>query len=149
MKLSYHNRKPSPEAEMLGATFYARLDDMLPQCDFLSINCPMTPETRGLVNAELLARLPKGAIVVNTARGGIVVDDDLVAALKSGHIAAAGLDVFNNEPNLDPRYRNLENVFLLPHLGSATPATRTNMALRALENMKSFFAGQTPRDKLN
>ncbi len=149
MALHYHNRRPSPDADTLGATFHANLDDMLPHCDFLSINCPMTVETRGLVNARVLSLLPKGAIVVNTARGGIVVDDDLIAALKSGHIAAAGLDVFNNEPNLDPRYRDLENVFLLPHLGSATPRTRTNMALRALDNVKAYFAGQTPPDKIN
>jgi lactate dehydrogenase-like 2-hydroxyacid dehydrogenase len=149
MALHYHNRRPSPEADTLGATFHANLDDMLPHCDFLSINCPMTSETKGLVNARVLSLLPKGAIVVNTARGGIVVDDDLIAALKSGHIAAAGLDVFNNEPNLDPRYRDLENVFLLPHLGSATPRTRTNMALRALDNVKAYFAGQTPPDKIN
>ena len=92
--------------------------------------------------------MPKGSIVVNTARGGIVVDEDLITSLKSGHTAAAGLDVYNNEPNLDSRYRDLDNVFLLPHLGSATIRTRTNMGLRALANMQAFFAGKTPKDKL-
>jgi glyoxylate reductase len=86
---------------------------------------------------------------VNTARGGVVNDNDLIAALKSGHLAAAGLDVYNNEPDIDPRYRELENVFLLPHLGSATLRTRTDMGLRALANLKAFFAGETPPDKLN
>jgi lactate dehydrogenase-like 2-hydroxyacid dehydrogenase len=148
MELHYHNRRPSPEADALGANYHATFDELLPHCDFLSINCPMTAETKGIVNARTLALMPKGSIVVNTARGGVVVDEDLIASLNSGHTAAAGLDVYNNEPNLDPRYRDLENVFLLPHLGSATIRTRTNMGLRALANMKAFFGGQTPGDKL-
>jgi lactate dehydrogenase-like 2-hydroxyacid dehydrogenase len=86
---------------------------------------------------------------VNTARGGVVNDEDLIAALRSGHLAAVGLDVYNNEPNIDPRYRELENAFLLPHLGSATLRTRTDMGLRALVNLKAFFAGETPPDQLN
>ena len=148
MELHYHNRRPSPEADALGAKYHATFDALLPHCDFLSINCPMTPETKGIVNTRTLSLMPKGSIVVNTARGGIIVDDDLIASLKSGQTAVAGLDVYNNEPNLDPRYRDLENVFLLPHLGSATIRTRTNMGLRALENMQAFFAGETPKDKL-
>jgi lactate dehydrogenase-like 2-hydroxyacid dehydrogenase len=149
MDLHYHNRRPSPEADALGATFHATFDGLLPHCDFLSINCPMTPETKGIINTRTLSLMPAGSIVVNTARGGIVVDDDLITSLKSGHTAAAGLDVYNNEPNLDPRYRDLENVFLLPHLGSATIRTRTNMGLRALSNMQAFFADETPKDKLS
>jgi lactate dehydrogenase-like 2-hydroxyacid dehydrogenase len=148
MALHYHNRRPSPEADALGATYHPTFDSLLPQCDFLSINCPMTPETKGIINARTLSLMPEGSIVVNTARGGIVVDEDLIASLKSGRTAAAGLDVYNNEPNLDPRYRELENVFLLPHLGSATIRTRTNMGLRALSNMQAHFAGETPKDKL-
>jgi lactate dehydrogenase-like 2-hydroxyacid dehydrogenase len=148
MELHYHNRKPSEETDALGAKYHATFDALLPNCDFLSVNCPMTPETRGIVNARTLSLMPKGSIVVNTARGGIVVDEDLINSLQSGHTAAAGLDVYNNEPNLDPRYRDLENVFLLPHLGSATIRTRTNMALRALKNLEAFFAGKTPKDKL-
>jgi lactate dehydrogenase-like 2-hydroxyacid dehydrogenase len=149
MDLLYHNRRPSPEADALGATYHATFDGLLPHCDFLSINCPMTPETKGIINSRTLSLMPAGSIVVNTARGGIVVDDDLITSLKSGHTAAAGLDVYNNEPNLDPRYRDLENVFLLPHLGSATIRTRTNMGLRALSNMQAFFVGETPKDKLS
>jgi lactate dehydrogenase-like 2-hydroxyacid dehydrogenase len=148
MALHYHNRRPSAEADALGATYHPTFDAMLPHCDFLSLNCPMTAETKGIINKTTLAKLPEGAILVNTARGGVVVDDDVIAALKSGQLAAAGLDVFNNEPNLDPRYRELENVFLLPHLGSATVRTRTNMGLRALANMKAFFAGEAPKDLL-
>jgi glyoxylate reductase len=149
MTLHYHNRRPSAEADGLGATYHAKFETMLPHCDFLSINCPMTQETRGLINARTLALLPRGAIVVNTARGGVVNDDDLIAALKSGHVAAAGLDVFANEPNIDPRYRDLDNVFLLPHLGSATLRTRTDMGLRCHGNLKAFFAGRKPPDQLN
>ncbi len=148
MELHYHNRRPSPEADALGATYHSTFDALLPHCDFLSVNCPMTVETKGIVNARTLALMPEGSIVVNTARGGIVVDEDLISSLKSGHTAAAGLDVYNNEPNLEPRYRDLENVFLLPHLGSATVRTRTNLGLRALANMQAHFAGQTPGDQL-
>jgi lactate dehydrogenase-like 2-hydroxyacid dehydrogenase len=148
MELHYHNRRPSPDADALGAKYHATFESMLPSCDFLSINCPMTPETKCIINTRTLALMPEGSIVVNTARGGIVVDEDLIASLRSGQTAAAGLDVYNNEPNLDPRYRELENVFLLPHLGSATIRTRTNMALRAMANMQAHFAGETPKDKL-
>lgn len=146
MTIHYHNRRPVAEAGE--ATYHATLEAMLPNCDFLSINCAMTPETKNLINARTLALLPKGAIVINTARGGIVEDEALIAALKAGHIAAAGLDVFANEPNIDPRYRALENVFLLPHLGSATLNTRTNMALRALSNLTAFADGKAPQDSL-
>jgi lactate dehydrogenase-like 2-hydroxyacid dehydrogenase len=148
MELHYHNRRPSPEADALGAKYHATFEAMLPFCDFLSVNCPMTPETKGIINARTLALMPKGSILVNTARGGVVVDEDLIQSLKSGHLAAAGLDVYNNEPNLDPRYRDLQNVFLLPHLGSATIRTRTNMGLRAFQNMKTFFSGGMPKDQL-
>jgi glyoxylate reductase len=88
MEVHYHNRKPSREADGMGATYHASLEAMLPHCDFLSINCPMTPETKGIIDARMLALLPRGAIVVNTARGGVVNDDDLIAAVKSGHVAA-------------------------------------------------------------
>jgi glyoxylate reductase len=148
MELHYHNRSEVQEADALGARYHKQFEDMLPFCDFLSINCASTPQTRGLINDATLARLPKGAIVVNTARGEIVDDDALIAALKSGHIAAAGLDVFRGEPNIDPRYRTLDNVFLLPHLGSATHNTRTAMGMRAVDNLDAFFRGERPRDLL-
>jgi lactate dehydrogenase-like 2-hydroxyacid dehydrogenase len=148
MKIHYHNRRPVSESESTGATFHATLNAMLPHCHFLSINCAMTTETKNLINAETLALLPKGAIVVNTARGGIVDDNALISVLNSGHIAAAGLDVFAGEPNIDPRYRDLPNVFLLPHLGSATLRTRTNMGLKALANLQAFAEGKTPPDPL-
>src|SRR4029078_2123030 len=124
MELHYHNRRPVAPDLAQGATYHSELVRMLPHCDFLSINCASTPETRGLVSAPLIAKLPDGAIIVNSARGDIVDDDALIAALTSGKLAAAGLDVFRNEPKIDSRYRTLGNVFLLPHLGSATRDTR-------------------------
>ncbi len=148
MDLHYHSRKPVAESETNGEHYHARFEDMLPHCDFLSINCASTSETRGIVNAKTLALLPEGAIVVNTARGDIVDDDALIAALSSGRIAAAGLDVFKGEPQIDPRYRSLENVFLLPHIGSATPGTRSAMAHKCIDNLEQFFRGERPSDLL-
>lgn len=148
MEIHYHSRKPVAPDLAQGATYHAHFDDMLPYCDFLSVNCASTPETRGIVNAAAIARLPANAIVVNSARGDIVDDEALIAALQSGRLAAAGLDVFKGEPNIDARYRSLENVFLMPHLGSATPATRSAMGHRALDNLEAFFRGERPRDVL-
>ena len=148
MELHYHNRTESPAAKALGARYHARLDDMLPHCDVLSINCASTPETRGSINAARLALLPDGAILVNSARGDIIDEEALFAALKSGKPAAAGLDVYRNEPNIDRRFLELDNVFLLPHLGSATQGTRTAMGMRAADNLDAFFTGQKPRDLL-
>ncbi len=148
MELHYHNRKRVDAEVAHGSEYHARFEDMLPFCDFLSINCASTPETRGIVNAATLALLPADAIVVNAARGDIIDDDALIAALKSGRLAAAGLDVFKGEPNIDERYRGLENVFLLPHLGSATKNTRIAMGMKAVDNLQDFFSGKTPRDSL-
>jgi lactate dehydrogenase-like 2-hydroxyacid dehydrogenase len=148
MEIHYHNRSRLDPALEAGAVFHPDLDDMLPLCQFLSLNCPNTPDTVGLLNAARIARLPDGAIVVNTARGSIVVDEDLIAALKSGKLAAAGLDVFNNEPNIHPEYRKLKNTFLLPHIGSATRETRDGMGFRALDNLDAIFAGQEPHDRV-
>ncbi|MBB4305143.1 lactate dehydrogenase-like 2-hydroxyacid dehydrogenase [Rhodobium orientis] len=148
MEIHYHNRRPL-DAELAGdAVYHESLEEMLPLCDVLSIHCPLTAETTGLLNAERLALLPDGAIVVNTARGGVVDDEALIAALKSGKLAAAGLDVFNNEPNIHPGYRELENAFLLPHLGSATVETRDAMGFRAVDNLDAFFAGKEPPDRV-
>jgi glyoxylate reductase len=148
MTLHYHSRNPVPVHDSCGARYHRRFEDMLPHCHFLSINCASSAETRGMVNAAAIGRLPDGAIVVNAARGDIVDDDDLIAALKSGKLAAAGLDVFRNEPQIDPRYRQLENVFLLPHLGSATPATRSAMGHKCIDNLEAFFRGDRPGDLL-
>lgn len=147
MQIHYSNRtRLAPDLEK-GAVFHANADDMLPHCDFLSINAPMTPATAKWVNAERIAKLPKGAIVVNTARGGVVDDEALIAALKSGHLASAGLDVFDGEPRIHQGYYDLENAFLLPHMGSATVETRNAMGFKALDNLEAFLLrGQSPPD---
>src|SRR5262249_347669 len=127
MTIHYHNRRRLPAEQEYGAIFHADAEAMLPHCDFLSINAPSSPETNGCLDAKRIAMLPDGAIVVNTARGPIVDDEALIAALKSGKLAAAGLDVYTGEPNIHPGYRSVMNAFLLPHLGSATVDTRNAM----------------------
>ncbi|MGF7161218.1 glyoxylate reductase [Rhodoligotrophos appendicifer] len=149
MTIHYHSRHALPQPLEQGARYHATLDEMLPQCDFLSINCASTPETRSSIDADRIALLPDGAIIVNSARGDIIDDDALINALQSGKLAAAGLDVFKGEPDIDPRYRSLETAFLLPHLGSATLDTRIAMGMRALDNLDEFFAGKRPKDSLN
>lgn len=150
MPVHYHNRKRLPEAveQALGATYHPDLESLLAVAEVLSLHCPATPETRGLLDARRLACLPQGAIVVNTARGALVDDDALLAALASGQVSAAGLDVFNDEPGGDPRYRECDNVFLLPHIGSATRETRDAMGFRALDNLDAWFAGRPPGDRV-
>jgi lactate dehydrogenase-like 2-hydroxyacid dehydrogenase len=128
--------------------YHEHVEDLLPHCDVLSLHCPATPDSRNLLNAERIALLPDGAIVVNTARGAIVDDEALIAALRSGKLAAAGLDVFNNEPYIHPGYRDLPNTFLLPHIGSATRETRDAMGFRACDNLDAFFAGREPGDRV-
>ena len=142
LAVHYHNRRQLPPEQEHGATFHADPADLLAVSDFLSINCPSTPETVKFLNAERIEMLPAGAIVVNTARGNIVDDEALIAALRSGRLAAAGLDVFDNEPNLHPGYLDLENVFMLPHAGSATHETRMAMGNTCLDNLAAFFAGR-------
>ena len=147
-ELHYHDQDPLPPAKTEGAIFHADVEDMLSLCDYLTIHCPLTPETRKFLNARRIAKLPRGAVVVNTARGPVIDDEALIAALKSGQVAAAGLDVFDGEPKLHPGYVGLDNAYLLPHLGSATLDTRNAMGFRALDNLDAFFAGKTPRDRV-
>lgn len=148
MEIHYHNRRRLPETAEAGARFHADLDSLLPHCDFLSLHCPATAETAGLINADRLAALPPGAVLVNTARGALVDEDALLEAIESGHLAAAGLDCFRDEPGGNPRFAAHDNIFMLPHIGSATTATRDAMGFRALDNLDAFFAGREPRDRL-
>ena len=148
MQIHYYNRSRLPAELELDAVYHDSVEGLLPHCEFLSIHCPATPETRHLLNAERIAMLPDGAVVVNTARGAVVDDDALIAALRSGKLFAAGLDVFNDEPNIHPAYRGLQNTFLLPHIGSATVETRDAMGFRALDNLDAIMAGREPRDRL-
>jgi glyoxylate reductase len=146
MEIHYYGRRQLSDDLAQGAVYHSDLESFLAACDFLSINCASTAETRDLINAETIAMLPDGAVLVNTSRGDIVDDDALIAALNSGKLAGAGLDVFKNEPDIDPRYPQMWNVFLLPHLGSATRETRSAMGHRAVDNLDAFFAGKTPGD---
>jgi glyoxylate reductase len=148
LAIHYHNRRPVAEGDALGATYHATLEGLLPHCHFLSLNCPGGAATQHLINARTLALLPPGAVLVNTARGTLVDDEALIAALRSGQLFAAGLDVFAGEPAIHPGYRDLPNCFLLPHLGSATVETRNAMGFRALDNLDAFFAGRPAPDAL-
>ncbi|MDH5189203.1 MAG: D-glycerate dehydrogenase [Rhodospirillaceae bacterium] len=149
MEIHYYNRKRLSADLEKGAIYHETVEGLLPNADVLSVHCPATPETTGLLNVERINLLPDGAIVVNTARGGVINDDALVAALKSGKVYAAGLDVFNGEPeNIHPEYIGLENVFLLPHIGSATEETRDAMGFRALDNLDAIFSGTEPGDRV-
>ena len=148
MEIHYHNRSRLAADVENGAVYHDSLDTLLPIAEFLSLHCPATPETRHLLNARTLARLPQGAIVVNTARGALVDEAALIDALDSGQVAAAGLDCFEVEPGGNPGFARFENVFMLPHIGSATRATRDAMGFRALDNLDAFFAGKPPRDRV-
>lgn len=145
MEIHYYNRSRLAPAQEHGAIYYPTVEALLPQAQFLSLHCPLTPQTAKLMDARRLAMLPPGAVLVNTARGGIVDDDALIAALHSGRLAAAGLDVFDGEPNVDKRYFGIENAFILPHMGSATVETRNAMGFRAIENLKAVLIdGKAP-----
>ncbi len=148
MTIHYHNRRSLPCNIAGDAIYHQSADDLMKVADFLSINCPMMPETAKILNEDRIALLPPNAIVVNSARGGLVDDDALIAALKSGRVFAAGLDVFDGEPDLHPGYRHLDNVVLLPHLGSATVETRNAMGFAALDNLDAFFAGAEPPNRI-
>src|SRR5580658_4489912 len=142
MKIHYCNTSELP-AEIAGdAIYHENPSDLLRVSQFLSLHAPETPQTHHLLDAKAISLLPHGAIVVNTARGGLVVDDDLIAALKSERVAAAGLDVFEGEPKLNPEYVSLKNAFLLPHIGSATIETRTAMGMLALDNVDAVLNGR-------
>ena len=149
MEIHYHNRsKLSPELED-GAIYHKTLKELFVQSEFLSINCPATPETNNIINKETLSYLKENTVVGNAARGDVVDDDAMIEALKNGTVFAYGLDVYNGEPKIHPEYLKLKNIFLLPHLGSATKRTRWDMAYRATKNLEYFFSGKKPQDQVN
>lgn len=148
MKILYSNRKRLSVDLEKDAVYFRDLKSMLPHAQVLSLNAPATVETQKIMNKETFALMPKGSIFVNVARGSLVDEEALIEALRSRHLFAAGLDVFSQEPQVDPRFLDLPNVVLAPHIGSATIETRTAMGLRALENMQAAVDGKTPRDNL-
>lgn len=142
MPILYHNRTRLSADLESGARYFASLEEMLPHCQVLSLNLPGGQGV--LMTAERFAMLPKGALFINSARGSLVDEDALLTALKSGQVGAAGLDVFQREPNFDTRLNEVENTFLLPHIGSATIETRTAMASLAIDGIAAVLAGETP-----
>ncbi len=150
MSVHYHNRKavhPAIEAE-LEATYWDNLDEMLRRMDIVSVNCPYTEATKGLVSAERLALMPEHAYLVNTARGEIVDEQALAHALETGAIAGAGLDVYADEPSIPEGLRARDNVVLLPHIGSATIEGRHAMGDKVIINIQTFLDGHTPPDRV-
>lgn len=144
MQVHYRNQSRLPPALEGGAVWHDDDASFLAACEVLSLNAPGGGATRQWLNADRIARLPRGAIVANAARGTLVDDDALIAALRSGQVRCAGLDVYDGEPALHPGYRALENVVLLPHLGSATQETRDAMGHLALDGIDAVLAGETP-----
>jgi len=150
MRIVYHDPYPLSDAEAatLSADRKDSIEAVLRESDFVSLHCPATPETRHLMNASRFAQMRPGAILINTARGDVVNENDLIAALRSGTISGAGLDVFEKEPSVPAALTSMENVVLLPHLGSATTETRIAMGMRAIDNLEAFFGGTAPRDRV-
>tara|TARA_B100000123_G_scaffold75264_1_gene54073 strand:+ start:473 stop:1426 length:954 start_codon:yes stop_codon:yes gene_type:complete len=149
MVIHYHNRsKLSPDKED-GAIYHKDLKSLMSVSDVLSVCCPASKETINLINKDTLDCLPKGAVVTNVARGDIVDDDALIDCLNRRKVYAVGLDVYKGEPNLNPGYLKHKSAFILPHLGSATKQTRTDMANLAIDNMEEFFKSGSCKNKVN
>ena len=144
MRIAYHQRRRLPADQEGDAVFHPTLEGLFRAAQAISLHAPATAETRHLINRQSLSWLPRGAVLVNTARGDLVDDDALIEALSTGHLAAAGLDVFAGEPAFDKRYLDLPNVTLLPHIGTSTAETRDRMGLDTIANLDAVFAGQEP-----
>lgn len=150
MKILVKGRKPiaKTELEPFNAQEAESLESLLGNSDFVSLHCPGSAENRHLMNAERLKGMKPEGILINTARGDVVDSEALIDALRTRRIRAAGLDVYEGEPRLHPGFLTLDNISLLPHLGSATEETRTGMGMRVIDNLDAFFRGETPPDKV-
>ena len=149
MIIHYHNRSKLSEDKEQGAIYHDNLNDLMKVSDVLSVCCPASKDTINLINKDALELMPKGAVVTNVARGDIVDDDALIDALERRKVYAVGLDVYKNEPNLNPGYLKHKSAFILPHLGSATKETRTAMANLAIDNLDEFFKTGGCKNKVN
>ena len=149
MKIHYHNRSRLDKNLEKNAVYHQSLKSLLSVSDFFSINCPANKDTRHIINKETIKHFPDGAVISNSARGDMIDDDAMVEALKSGKIYSLGLDVYNGEPDIHPEYLTLSNVFVLPHLGSATKKTRTAMADLAVKNIDEFFRTGKCKNRVN
>ena len=144
MRVVYHDRRRAADQIEHGAVYYPDLGEMLPRCDFVSLHTPLNVSTRHILNRETLQLLPRGAIVVNSARGGLIDEAALIELLESGHLGGAGLDVFEREPDFNSRLAELDNVLLTPHVNSATHETRLALGLACLEDIEAVLAGRAP-----
>ena len=149
MVIHYHNRSKLIEDKEQGAVYHDNIKSLFSVSDVLSICCPATKETENMINKETVEYFPKGAVITNVARGDIVDDEALIDALNRRKIYAAGLDVYKNEPNLNPGYLKIKDVFILPHLGSATKVTRIAMGNLAIDNIDEFFKTGNCKNKVN
>ena len=150
LAIHYHNRRPVEKAleEELEATYWESLDQMLAHMDFVSVNCPHTPATYHLLSARRLKLLQTHAVIVNTARGEVIDENALTQVLQAGDIAGAGLDVFEHAPAVNLKLLALDNVVLLPHMGSATFEGRGDMGEKVVINIKTFVDDHTPPDRV-
>ena len=149
MIIHYHNRSKLSDEKEQGATYHKDIKSLFSVSDVLSICCPATKETENMINKETVEYFPKGAVITNVARGDIVDDEALIDALNRRKIYAVGLDVYKNEPNLNPGYSKIKSAFILPHLGSATKDTRIAMANLAIDNIDEFFNTGNCKNKVN
>ncbi len=150
LEIAYTNRKRLPEAieRMLGARFVPDIDALVAEADILTLHCPLTDETRGLIDARRIALMKPGSSIINTARGELIDQEALIAALQSGHLAGAGLDVYPNEPQVDPRLLEIPNVMTLPHIGSATAEGREASGEKVIANIRFWMDGHRPPDQV-
>lgn len=146
-KIYYHNRSPKKDAPEW-AEYVPTLDELLEKCDVLSVHCPLNEHTVGLVGEAQIRKLRKGSIIINTARGKVIDEAALIRALEDEHLYAAGLDVYPDEPNVNPRLMEFRNVTLLPHMGTETEESQRAMEVRALQNLVDYFQTGKPRDLL-
>ena len=149
MEIHYHNRKKLPPNLEKGAIYHESLKSLISVSDFFSINCPTTEETKKIINEETLSYFPNGAVIINSARGDMIDDEAMINALKSRKVFALGLDVYNGEPDIHQQYLKLDNVFILPHLGSATEKTRFAMADLAISNIEEYFKTGKGKNTVN
>jgi lactate dehydrogenase-like 2-hydroxyacid dehydrogenase len=149
MQIHYFNRSRLDSVLEKGAKYHNSIESLLSVSDFFSINCPVTSETKHIINEKSIKYFPDGAVIANSARGDMIDDEAMVKALKNGKIFSLGLDVYNGEPDIHPEYLTLPNVFVIPHLGSATKKTRTAMGDLAISNINDFFKTGKCKNKIN
>ena len=150
MEIHYHNRNPLSKDLEEGAIYHKDINDLFRNSEFLSINCPGSKDTENLINEETIKNFPDGVVIANAARGEVIDDEAMIKAMQNGKVFALGLDVYRGEPKINNKYLKLDNLFLLPHLGSATTKTRIAMGDRAIDNLDALLnQSKEPKDKVN